>query len=34
MISVDGSTGNIYDDADPHRGSFHLRRFRPLDGLG
>ena len=33
-ISVDGSTGNVYDGPDPHRGSLHLRRLRALHGLG
>ena len=33
-ISLDGSTGKIYGEAHPHRGSHHLRRLRPLHGLG
>ena len=33
-ISLDGSTGKIYGEAHAHRRSHHLRRFRPLHGVG
>ncbi len=33
-ISIDGSTGNIYGEAIPTAAGFHLRRFRPLHGVG
>ena len=33
-LSLDGSTGNIYGEAIPHRGRLHRRRVRPHHGLG
>ena len=33
-ISIDGSTGNVYGGADPHRGSLHLRRLRAASWAG